>query len=49
MKKNFLILIALFALSNMAKAQDAETANRMFRRGYRADIPFGLTKMFIWV
>ena len=22
----------------MAKAQDAETANRMFRRGYRADI-----------
>ncbi len=38
MKKNFLILIALFALSNMAKAQDAETANRMFRRGYRADI-----------
>lgn len=38
MKKNFLILIALFALSNMAKAQDAETANRMFRRGYRTDI-----------
>lgn len=38
MKKTIIVLTAMLVMTGIVSAQDAETANRMFRRGYRADI-----------